>query len=55
MYVSLSAADKTAALAEGVLAFIEVEALADGKLEIALERDVLNFIAVDGKNLSVKF
>ena len=55
MFVSFTAADKTVAANEGVLAFIEIEALADGKPEIVLERDVLNFMAPDGKYLSVKF
>ncbi|PYT01913.1 MAG: hypothetical protein DMF63_03520 [Acidobacteria bacterium] len=55
MYVSLSAADSTIAGSGGVLAFVEVEALADGKPEIALERDVLNFLTADGKNMPVKF
>lgn len=55
MYVSLASTDQSVAGDHGVLAFVEVEALADGKLEIALERDVLNFIAADGKNLGVRF
>ena len=55
MYVSLSAAERTVAGTEGVLAFVEIEALADGKPELTLERDVLNFLAADGKNLAVKF
>lgn len=55
MFVSLSAADKTTAGTEGVLAFVEIEALADGKPEMALEKDVLNFQAADGRNFAVKF
>jgi general secretion pathway protein D len=55
MYVSLASADQSVAGDHGVLAFVEVEALADGKLDISLERDVLNFIAADGKNLGVRF
>jgi hypothetical protein len=55
MYVSLAAADKTLAASEGVLAFVEIEALADGRPEIVLEKDVLNFLAADGRNFSVKF
>lgn len=55
MYVSLASSNQSVAGDHGVLAFVEVEALADGKLEIALERDVLNFIAADGKNLGVRF
>jgi hypothetical protein len=39
----------------GVLAFIEVEALADGQPEITFERDVMNMLTADGKNFAVKF
>lgn len=55
MFVSLAAADKTLAATDGVLAFVEIEALADGRPEIVLEKDVLNFLAADGRNFSVKF
>jgi general secretion pathway protein D len=56
MYVSLSTTDNQAVgLTQGVLAYIEVEALVDGKPDILLERDVLNFLAADGKNFAVKF
>ena len=55
MFVSLSAGDQALASTQGVLAFVEVEALADGKPELALEREVLNFLAADGRNFSVKF
>jgi hypothetical protein len=55
MFVSLSAADQTLAATDGVLAFVEIEALADGRPEISLERDVLNFLTADGRNLPVKF
>lgn len=55
MFVSLSLPDKAVALPQGVLAFVEIEALTDGKVQIDLEKDVLNFLAADGKNFSVKF
>jgi hypothetical protein len=55
MFVSLTAGDKGVTGTEGVLAFVEVEALADGKPEIALEKDVLNFLTADGRNIPVKF
>jgi len=55
MYVSLSAADNATAAADGVLAYVEIEALADGRPEIVLEKDVLNFRGPDGKTLAVKF
>jgi len=55
MYVSLSAGDQTVAATTGVLAYLEIEALADGKPVLSLEKDVLNFLAADGRNLPVKF
>ena len=55
MFVSLSAADQTLAATDGVLAFVEIEALADGKPELSLEKDVLNFLTADGRNLPVRF
>ncbi len=55
MFVSLSTSDKDLSATHGVLAFVEIEALANGKPEIVLEKDVLNFLAADGKNFSVKF
>lgn len=55
MNVSLSLPQGTVESGSGILAYIEVEALADGKPEITLERDVLNLLAADGKNFSLKF
>lgn len=55
MYVSLELPDKTLSGISGVLAFVEIEALADGKPAISLERDVLNFLAANGKNFVVRF
>ena len=55
MYVSLSAEGSNIADAKGILAYIEVEALVDGKPKISFERDVLNFLTTDGKNFVVKF
>jgi general secretion pathway protein D len=55
MYISLSMPDKAVSITDGVLAFVEIEALADGKPDIVLEKDVLNFIAADGRNFVVKF
>ncbi len=55
MFVSLSAKDETGAKADGTLAIIEIEALVDGKPEITFDRDVLNFLTIDGKNFQVKF
>lgn len=55
MYVSLQTKDGVEIGAEGTLAFIEVEALAPGKIHIRFEREVLNFLSADGKNLTVRF
>lgn len=55
MYVSLTAADGKEMSTAGTLAFIEIEALTAGKPEIAIDRDVLNFLTADGKNFVVRF
>jgi general secretion pathway protein D len=55
LYVSLVAKDDKAVAINGVLAFIEIEALADGKPVIAFERDVLNLVSADGKAFALKF
>jgi general secretion pathway protein D len=55
MFVSLSSAKDSAQNASGVLAFIEVEALSEGKHELSFDKDVLNMLTADGKNFAVKF
>ncbi|MBA3632196.1 MAG: hypothetical protein H0W58_05205 [Acidobacteria bacterium] len=55
MFVSLSSAKDIAENSSGILAYIEVEALTDGKHEIAFDKDILNFLTADGKNFIVKF
>lgn len=55
MYVSLSMPEGAVKATSGVLAYIEVEALADGTPAITLEKDVLNFLAPDGKSFALKF
>jgi hypothetical protein len=52
-FVSLNAADGVTT-ANGVLAFIEVEALADGQPIISFDRDMMNLLTVDGKNIGTK-
>ncbi|MGB7209330.1 MAG: secretin N-terminal domain-containing protein [Pyrinomonadaceae bacterium] len=54
MFVSLSLPQGTVATQSGVLAIVEIEALADGKVEISLEKDVLNMLAADGKTFAIK-
>ncbi len=55
MYVSLSLPEGTVENASGVLAYVEVEALADGTPSLTLEKDVLSFLTADGRNFAVKF
>lgn len=56
MFVSLSLPSSGSVLTpSGVLAIVEVEALADGKVELSLEKDVISFLAADGKNVAIKF
>ncbi|CAN5570577.1 MAG: secretin N-terminal domain-containing protein [Pyrinomonadaceae bacterium] len=55
MYVSLSLPEGAVSTSSGILAYIEVEALADGKIKISLEKDMLNMLAADGKNFAVNF
>jgi general secretion pathway protein D len=55
LYVSLIVKDDKAVSANGVLAFIEIEALADGKPVITFERDVMNLLSADSKPFALKF
>lgn len=55
MFVSLTSPKDTTENSSGMLAYIEVEALADGKHEITFDKDILNFLTADGKNFVVKF
>jgi general secretion pathway protein D len=54
-FVSLSSPKDIAENTSGILAYIEVEALADGKHEITFDKEVLNFLTADGKNFVVKY
>jgi general secretion pathway protein D len=54
MYVSLSMPEGTVVSSTGTLAFIEVEALVDGKPEMVLDREVLNLLTSDGKNFQFR-
>jgi general secretion pathway protein D len=51
-YVTLASSKNLAENASGVLAYIEIEALADGKHEIAFDADSISF---DGREFAVKF
>ena len=54
MYVSLSPGDKAPTATSGVIAYIEVEALADGQVDLTLDKDILSLIAMDGKYIAVR-
>ena len=53
MFVSLTAAKDASENGSGVLAYVEIEALADGQVQLAFDRDVLNLLTGDGKNFSI--
>ncbi len=55
MFVSLSSAKEVAEMSSGILAYVEIEALADGKPEISFDADALNMLTADGKNFAMKF
>ena len=55
MFVSLSLKDGVAPDTFGILAYVEIEALAEGKPALTIEKDVMNFLTGDGKNFSLKF
>ena len=54
-YVSLSSPKNTAENASGILAYIEVEALADGKHVIEFDSELINILTADGKDFAVRF
>jgi len=55
MFVSLSLPTGNIVTTSGVLALVEVEALADGKVELAFEKDVISFLAPDGRSIAMKY
>jgi len=54
MFVSLSLENGVAPSSFGILAYVEIEALADGKPVIELEKDAVNFLTAEGKTFAVK-
>ena len=54
-YVTLSLPKDVAENSSGVLAFIEIEALADGRHPIGFDPDMMSFLTADGKNFVVRF
>jgi hypothetical protein len=55
MYVTLALPEGAAPLQTGILAYVEIEALADGIPSMELDKDVVNFLTVDGKNFAMRF
>lgn len=55
MFVSLSLKEGVAPGMFGILAYVEIEALADGKPSLTVDKDALNFLTGEGKNFAVKF
>ena len=55
MYITLASPKDTAQNSSGMLAYIEVEALTDGKHDISFVKDMLNVLTADGKNFVVKY
>jgi len=53
-YVTLAAADGSITSAQGILAVLEIEVLADGAFDLMIDRDVLNFLNAEGKNFAIK-
>jgi hypothetical protein len=55
MFVSLSLKDGVAPGMFGILAYVEIEALADGKPALTVEKDTMSVLTGDGKNFALKF
>ncbi|MFL6468794.1 MAG: secretin N-terminal domain-containing protein [Pyrinomonadaceae bacterium] len=53
-YVTLAIPDGVSVTSKGIIAYLEVSALSDGPLQMEIDKDVLNFLTLDGKNFSVK-
>jgi general secretion pathway protein D len=53
-YVTLAMPDGISAMSKGVIAYVEVQALADGPFQMEIDKDVLNFLTIDGKNFAIK-
>jgi hypothetical protein len=55
MYVSLATPGDAVDNATGILAYIEIEALTDGKPVISFYKDALNLLTGKGKNFVITF
>jgi hypothetical protein len=55
MYVTLSPAEAAMQGNNGIIAYVEVEALSEGKLEIGFDRQTMTVLTPEGKNFSILF
>jgi hypothetical protein len=55
MYVTLSPALAEMAGSSGVIAYIEIEALAEGKPEITFDRQTVTVLTPEGKNFAIVY
>jgi hypothetical protein len=55
MYVSLAMPGTAVENPSGIIAYVEIEALADGKPALSFDKDVLNILTTKGKNFVVNF
>ena len=55
MYVTLSPAEVAMQGNNGIIAYVEVEALSEGKLEIGFDRQTMTVLTPEGKNFSILF
>jgi hypothetical protein len=53
-YVTLAMPEGISAMSKGVIAYIEIQALSDGPFQMEIDKDVLNFLTIDGKNFAIK-
>jgi hypothetical protein len=53
-YVTLAMPEGVTTMSKGVIAYIEVQALTDGTFQMEIDKDVLNFLTIDGKNFAIK-
>jgi general secretion pathway protein D len=55
MFVSLATPGTAVDSSSGIIAYVEIEALADGKPVLSFDKDVLNILTSNGKNFVVSF
>ncbi|HEX2640257.1 MAG TPA: cohesin domain-containing protein, partial [Pyrinomonadaceae bacterium] len=53
--VSFSLPEGTVAAGNGILAYVEIEAISEGRPQITFDKDVMNFLTAEGRNFAVSF